>query len=213
MDGHELAHIVAAVLLMFVVAGVTFAIIGDAFGLVQVFVFSVIVIGVPIVVKKTIAYALDADVKHEIWGVYHFGFKPKEHFRKERPFGVIVPLVFSFLGVLIRFPLMVMTFLTYETTALKYRAAKRHGFYSYTEMTDWHNGLIGAFGVVSLWLIAMLGYLAGWEFLMKMASYYAFWNMVPVSKLDGTQIFFGNRILWVVLAVISLLFVFYAVMI
>lgn len=197
---------------MFVVVGFGFTLIGDSSGLVWAFVFSVIVVGVPIAVKNAVAFFYDASVSHEIWNVYRFGVRPSEHFKKEKPFGVVIPLVFAFLGFLIKVPLMILTFLTYETRALKYRAAKRHGFYSYTEMTDWHNGLIGASGVVSLLLVAVIGYLIGFEFLARLASYYAFWSMVPVSKLDGTQIFFGNRIMWVVLAVVTLIFTFYAKM-
>ena len=150
---------------------------------------------------------LDSSVEHRLWYVYRTGFRPKQHFKREMPFGLIVPLVLAALSVGV---LKVMTILTYETRALKHRAAKRHGFYSYTEMTDWHNGLIGAAGIVALLLVSFLAYFPGLEYLSKMAAYYAFWNMLPISKLDGTQIFFGNRVLWTVLGVITLIFSFYA---
>lgn len=210
MDRHEFAQILSAVLLMFVVSGAAFAMRGQTFSVLQVFVFSFIVVGIPVLVKNIVAFGLDASVEHKIWGVYHFGFGAKQHFEKEQPFGLYVPLFFSVftLGFL-----KVMTFLTYETKALKYRAAKRFGYYSYTEMTDWHTGLIGAAGVISLWLVAAVGYLPGWEYLAKMALFYAFWNMVPISDLDGTQIFFGSRVLWAVLAVVTLVFAFYGLLI
>jgi Zn-dependent protease len=207
MENWELAQITVAILLMFVVSGVGFVISGGTVGLVQVLVFSFVVVVIPVTVKKAVAYMLDSSVKHELWHVYRFGFRPNNHFKSEVPFGLIVPLLFSLfsLGVL-----KVMTFLTYETRALKHRAAKRFGFYSYKSMTDWHNGVIGAAGVLTLFLISLIAYFPGWESLSKMAAYYAFWNLVPVSKLDGTQIFFGSRILWAVLASISLIFVGYA---
>jgi len=150
---------------------------------------------------------LDANVEHRIWHFQRYGFKPRAKFKKEMPFGVILPLAISIvtLGAA-----QLMTFLTYETRALKHRAAKRFGFYSYTEMTDSHNGLIGASGVVVLLLISFIAYFPGWEYLSKMAAFYAFWNMAPFSNLDGTQIFFGNRTLWSVLGVIVLIFVLYA---
>lgn len=210
MERREVAQIFAAILLLFVVAGATFAMEGNAFSLLQVFVFSFIVIGVPIVIKNLVAFALDASVEHRLWNVYYFGFGKKQHFEEEQPFGLYVPLVCSV--VTLGF-FKVMTFLTYETKALKYRAAKRFGAYSYTEMSEWHNGLIGAAGVVSLWIIAIVGYLPGWEFLAKMASFYAFWSMVPISDLDGSQIFFGSRVLWIVLAIVTLVFAFYGLMI
>ncbi len=192
---------------MFVVSATGFAVSGDSLSLVLTFGFSVIVIVIPIIVKKAVAYSLDASVEHEIWQVYHTGIKPKQHFKKEKPFGLFVPLLFTLVSL---GAWKVMTFLTYETRALKHRAAKRFGFYSYTAMTDWHNGLIGACGVISLLIISVLAYLSGLEYLAKMATYYAFWSVVPISKLDGTQIFFGSRVLWAVLAVTTLIFTLYA---
>ena len=98
---------------------------------------------------------LDSSVEHRVWHVFRYGFKAHNHFKSEMPFGVIVPLFFSLftLGMI-----KVMTFLTYETHALKHRAAKRFGFYSYTEMTDWHNGLIGAAGIIATLIVSLIGY-------------------------------------------------------
>jgi|SRR3989338_10483323 len=211
MEGREFGHVLAAMLMMFVVSVFGFVLVrGDVSSISQVFVFSVVVVGVPVFVKKAVAYLLDSSVEHEIWMVKKFGFSKKSTFKKGIPFGVLVPLVFSVasLGLV-----KVMTFLTYETSALKQRAAKRFGHYSYTSMTDWHNGLIGVSGVISLLVLSVVGYLPGWEVLAKMAAYSAFWNMIPIAKLDGTQIFFGSRVLWTVLAVTSLIFALFAVLI
>lgn len=207
MGKYEWASVVAAILLMFVVSAMSFVLAGEMFLTVQTFVFSFVVIVVPFLTRKFIAYSLDASVEHKIWGVYQYGIKPHWHFKKEVPFGLIIPLVFSIISLGL---VQVMTFLTYETRALKHRAAKRFGFYSYTEMTDWHNGLIGASGIVAVLLVSLIAYFPGWELLSKMAAYYAFWNMIPLFKLDGTHIFFGNKILWSVLAVITLIFTVYA---
>ncbi|MBU0760803.1 MAG: hypothetical protein KJ600_06640 [Nanoarchaeota archaeon] len=207
MANKEWAHVVAAVLLMFVVSAMTFVLQGEAFLMMQVFAFSFVVVLVPVIARKATAYVLDASVEHRIWHVYRYGIKPKWHFKREIPFGLILPLFFSVISLGM---LKIMTFLTYETRALKHRAAKRFGFYSYTSMTDWHNGLIGAAAIVVLLLISLISYFPGWELLTKMAAYYAFWNMLPISKLDGTQIFFGNKTLWTVLGVITLIFALYA---
>lgn len=206
MNRRELAHIVVAILLMFVIAGLEFIIDGNVEKTAQVFIFSFFVVGIPVIAKKAVAYLLDSSVEHKIWHIYYFGVRDKDHFKKEQPFGIILPLLLSAfsLGVF-----KVMTFLSYETSALKHRAAKRFGYYSYTEMTDWHNGLIGVAGVVSLFFLGLISYLIGFEYLTKMAAYYAFFSILPVSNLDGTQIFFGSRIIWTVLAAISLIFAFY----
>ena len=202
METRELGNVFAAILLLFVVSGVRSAFEGDVEMLVLIAVFSVIIIAVHVLLKKLAAYAFDSTVEHRIWHFERYGIKPHYHFKNEIPIGAILPLAFSVLTLgLFKF----MTFLTYETRALKHRAAKRFGFYSYTEMTDWHNGLIGAFSIIGVMIVSIAGYLIGFEFLAKMAAYYAFWNMLPVSTLDGTQIFFGSRIIWSVLAFISLL--------
>ena len=207
MEMKELAHIAIAVLMMFVVSAFAFVFNGNYLPLVQIFIFSVVIVAVPIVMKKAVAYSLDSRVEHSIWNVQRYGFRERDKMKTPLPFGVIVPIIFTVFSSGI---FKIMTFLTYDTQGLKHRAARKFSFYSYTEMTDWHNGLIGAVGVLTLWIIAIIGYLPGWEFMAKMAVYYAFWNMVPIAKLDGTQIYFGSRVLWAVFAVITLIFAFYA---
>lgn len=212
MPSRELSHILAAVIILAVV--LSFApLLNQNYSLIpQMLFFSVIIILVPIIAKKLMAYHLDADVEHEIWFWQRFGFKVKSKFRKPIPAGIIFPLFFSIFSLGL---IKLMTLLTYESRALKTRAAKRHGFYSFTEMTEWHHGLIGAAGILSLLLLSILAYflpLPGLETLAKLATFYAFWNLIPVSKLDGAQIFFGSRTLYTLLAAITLIFTAYALM-
>lgn len=207
MGKQELGDILIAILMMFVVSGFAFILQGNMGLVFQAFIYSFILIIIPVIARKATAHALDANVEHQTWGVYHFGIRPGRHFKKEVPFGLFAPLFFSLITLGL---FKVMTFLTYETRALKHRAAKRFGHYSYTEMTDWHNGLIGAVGIVVVLIISFVSYFAGFEFLTKLAAYYAFWNMLPISKLDGTQIFFGNKIVYAVLGIITLIFVLFA---
>jgi Zn-dependent protease len=78
-------------------------------------------------------------------------------------------------------------------------------------MTDWHNALVGAAGIIAILLVAFISYwYAGLETLSKFATFYAFSNMIPFSKLDGSQIFFGSRVLWATLSIITLIFTAYA---
>ena len=129
------------------------------------------------------------------------------------PIGIVLPLFFIIFSLgRFKFPV----FLTYEARALKTRASKRFGFYSYIEMTDWHHALIGAAGIVSVLVLSLITYmlpLNGVEFLAQLAAYYAFCNMLPISKLDGTQILFGSRIMYVTLAIITIIFTIYSVII
>ena len=95
MEGRELAHVFAAILLMFVVASMGFVLKGTTNGLGMIFVFSIIVVGLPIIVKKATAYLLDASVEHEMWLVSRYGFKEKQVLKKPLAFGIILPLFFS----------------------------------------------------------------------------------------------------------------------
>jgi hypothetical protein len=209
MENSEIANIFAAILLLFAVVGFSVTLQGKITLLPMLLLFSAIIIFVHVFSKKLIAYGLDSSVKHKIWHFQRYGLKPGWKFSKPVPFGLIVPLFFSVFSLGL---FKVMTFLTYETSALKHRAAKRFGYYSYTEVTEFHNAVIGAAGIIGLLLLSLIAYFPGWETLSKLTAYYAFFNMIPISNLDGTQIFFGNRILWSVLAVITLIFTLYGLL-
>jgi len=155
MGKQEIGPVLVAVLLLFVVMGLREVIAGETVRMAQIFVFSFLVILVSVFSKKGVAYMLDASVEHRIWHLKRYGFKTGSRFKRPMPFGVIVPLLFSLVSLGL---FKVMTFLTYETSALKHRAAKRFGHYSYTSMTDWHNGLIGAAGIVAVFVVSIIGY-------------------------------------------------------
>jgi Zn-dependent protease len=209
MKTSEFASIVSAIIILTAVFGFSFAIKSDWISVLNVLLFSTIIIFVAVFSKKLIAYMLDSSVEHETWKVYRYGWKPEQHFNSPVSAGVILPLFFTLFtwGFL-----KIGAVLTYETRALKARASKRFGFYSFAEMTDWHNSVIGATGIIAVLLIALISYFlpTNVEYLAKMATLYAFLNMVPLSNLDGTQIFFGSRILYSLLAVITLIFTIYA---
>lgn len=210
MKSQELAHIIAAVFILAIVSGFSFAFKSDLQNLLLAFIFSIIIIALSILAKKLTAYLLDADVEHEIWHMKNFGFSKDLQLKKPIPTGIIFPLIITAfsLGSAKFLPL-----LTYETRALKHRAAKRFGFYSFKEMTDWHNAVIGASGIIVVLILSLITYFSPFpalEYFSKISVYYAFWNLLPISKLDGAQIFFGSRILWTVLFSIAVIGAFLA---
>jgi Zn-dependent protease len=212
MKSQEFAHILAAILLFTVVGSVAFVISSDWTLIPQVLLFSAIIVFASIFAKKLAAYLLDSDVEHELWKFSRYGINPGSHFKKEIPAGIIFPLVISLFSLgWLKFS----AFLTYEARALKKRAAKRFGFYSFSELTEWHNALIGAAGIVACFLISIIAYFSspGLEYLAKLSAFYALSNILPLPKLDGSQIFFGSRALYTTLAVIALIFAVYALII
>ena len=212
MKHEELPHIITAIIVLFIVISFEPILSLDTNSILNGLLFSIIIIAVSIYSKKLIASYLDSDVEHRIWSFSRFGLRPHQRFKKEIPAGIILPLFFSILSLgFLKF----MAVLTYETRALKRRAAKRHGFYSFTEMTEWHNAIVGAAGIAAVLLLSLIAYfipITGLEQLSKMAAFYAFFNMLPISNLDGTQIFFGSRVLWTALAIITIILTSYALL-
>jgi len=210
MNQREFSHVIAAIIIFTVISSFPSLIKKDYGSIPLYFLFSAIIISIAIVSKKIIAYSLDANVKHQIWAAKRFGYRPHWHLKNDIPAGIIFPLVLSVFSIgFLKFPAL----LTYETSALKHRAAKRFGYYSFTEMTEWHNALIGAAGIVSALAISVVSYLIGVEYLTKLSAYYAFSNLIPISRLDGTQIFFGSKILYITLSVVTLIFFLFALFI
>lgn len=163
--------------------------------------FAFLILAANIGAKKWAAKVLDAHVEHELWQVSRFGLKPGRHTPKPIPAGAIIPLVISVFTLGIT---KCMTLLTYTTSARKQRAARRFGYYSFTEMTDWHNALVGSAGIVGVLALAVVSYsIPALTGLPSLAIYYAFWNLVPWSKLDGAQIVMGSRVVYTALALIT----------
>ena len=213
MELKELSHIVT----VFIV----FTIISSAVALYQqdwnqfgwIALFCAIILIVNIGAKKLMASLLDAGIEHELWTMERFGYRAHYHVKKYMPEGVpagiILPLLISFFSLgMAKFPAL----LTYETKALTHRAAKRFGIRSFAEMTDWHNGIIGSAGIIAVLIVSFISYVPGYEYLAKLAAYYAFANMIPISKLDGTQIFFGSRVLYSIVAALTLIFFAYSIL-
>jgi Zn-dependent protease len=170
-----------------------------------------ILILVNIIVKKMVAYFLESEIEVKFWEIRRFGFKANQHWNNAFPLGIIMPLI----SKIILFPLngfVWMASLVFETKAKAYHAAKRHGIYSFSEMTEEHIGRIAAAGVFINLLLAFIFYFVGGNFgilFAKLNIWFAFFNMIPISDLDGNKIFFGNLVLWSFLAVITLIGLLY----
>ncbi len=208
MTLRETSHIIIALVFLFIVISFQKFLLEDYSMLPTLALFACIIIGINVLSKKIIASKLDAGVEHSIWTMSRFGFKRIWSTKKKIPTGILIPIVISALSLGI---IKIMTLLTYETTALKRRAARRFGFYSFTEMTDFHIAVIGAAGISATLLLSLVCYfIPGLEQLARLSAYYAFFNMIPFSKLDGAQIFYGSRPIYYVLGIITVIFATYA---
>ncbi len=163
------------------------------------------------IAKKISSYYLDSEIEIRLWEVKRYGFKPHKHFKRSFPAGIFFPLITAVvsLGYFIW-----MASLIFEVKPKIYRAAKRFGLYSFSEMTEHHIGLIAASGVLINLFFAIIGYLIGFSDFARLSIYYAFFNIIPFSDLDGNKIFFGSIVLWsflVALILIGLGYVFFGI--
>ena len=166
-----------------------------------------IILALNIIAKKAMAYYLDSEIEVKLWNIERYGFRPGQKFKRPFPAGVFVPIIFSFITL---GTFKWMASLVFDVKAKVHRAAKRHGLWSFSEMTEYHIGLIAASGIGLNLLAAAVGYLINQPEFSKLNIYYAFFNMLPISDLDGNKIFFGSRVIWTFLAVITLVGTFYA---
>ncbi|MBU0894546.1 MAG: hypothetical protein KKF48_02830 [Nanoarchaeota archaeon] len=161
-----------------------------------------LVIIVNIVAKKISCFYLDSEIEIKLWEFKRYGFKKSSYFKKSFPAGAFFPIIFTAftLGYV-----NWMACLVFDVKAKIYRAAKRHQLYSFSEMTEWHIGLIAASGILANLIFAVLGYLMGFPLFTKINIYYVFFNMIPLSNLDGNKVFFGNFVMWAFLAALTLI--------
>ncbi len=163
-------------------------------------VFLVVIIN--LVAKKIICYYVDSEIEIKLWEIKRYGFKPKSYLKKPLPIGGILPFLIT--ALTLGFTTW-MACLVFEVTPKVYRAAKRHGLYRFSAMTESHIGLIAAAGIIANLVFAVIGYLLGFPEFAKISIFYAFFNMIPISNLDGNKIFFGSLVFWSFLAAIVLI--------
>jgi len=157
---------------------------------------------VNILAKKITCFYLDSKIEIKIWEIKRYGFKPSHYFKKPFYAGILFPIIFSLVSL---GNLIWMACLVFDVKPKIYKAAKRHGLYSYSEMTESHIGLIAAVGVIASLVFAVIGYLMGFSEFSRLSIYFAFFNIIPISNLDGNKIFFGSLILWSFLAALVLI--------
>ncbi|MBI2629914.1 hypothetical protein HYW76_02340 [Candidatus Pacearchaeota archaeon] len=157
--------------------------------------------------KKIMAHNLDSAEETKIWTVQRYGLYERAHFKYPIPLGILLSFFLSLitLGNVKWFALTES-----EVKPTEARAVRRHEYYSYYEMTEWHLALISAAGIIASFLLAIFAYLISYAELSKLSIYFAFFNLLPIGKLDGTRIFFGSRVLYAILAVISIISLGYA---
>lgn len=201
------------ILLITVVLGFTLSLVQT----VEIFLWTLlsvfIILLINIISKKIASGYYESEIEVKLWEFKRFGFKHHYRLKKSFPAGIFFPIASTALSF---GAFNWMASLVFEPKAKVYRAAKRHGLYRFTEMTELHIGLIAAAGIFMNLVFAIIGYLIGLPPEMnfvKLSLWFCFFNLLPIADLDGNKIFFGNLVLWSFLAIIVLIGLLAAVLV
>ena len=178
-------------------------------------IFSLIIISTT-AIKKLSAYHYAIKIEHSDWKLIRWWWYTRAHFKIPFPLGLIVPF---FLAIFTIGYLKPFSFLQFDAENIEeVRILKKHGprgsrrkelinenDLSYTAATGFYMLLFLAFvGLLLKPYFPFFGYS-----LTKYSIYFGFWNLLPISQLDGTKIFFGTTLLWsfliIIFSILSLL--------
>ena len=167
----------------------------------------IIIILTNVITKKYAANYFNIKITYNIWQFQRFWLATKSKFKKPIPIGLILPIFLSFFSLGI---IKAMTFLQfdYENNFPK-RVLRKNGRVRREELNESDPGYTAAWGFYSLLILSaiaiIINLLTDFQIFIDLAKYslyYGAWNLLPISQLDGTKLFFGNFFNWVVLALI-----------
>ena len=165
-----------------------------------VFLIATIILLTNIFAKKIAANHFNIKIEHEIWKFKQYYWPKRSKFKKPIPIGLILPFFFSFLSL---GAFKIFTLLQFNAKNLhKKRALRKRGANRYSEINESDLAFTSAWGFWSLIFLAILAIIIKQPEIAKYSIYYGFWNLIPISNLDGTKLFFGSLINWMILAVI-----------
>jgi hypothetical protein len=171
--------------------------------------FAASILFVNIISKKLLAAHFDCTIEQKIWHFQRWGLYERSKFKKAIPIGIILPFLLSWISYPTGF-IRMLTFLQFEPKPTAAKAAKRHGLYRFSEMTEWQIAAIAGIGIFANFVLAVIAYLVGYPDLARYSIYFSVWNMIPLGQLDGCKILFGSKILWILLTILSLIGLFFA---
>jgi len=165
--------------------------------------WAAIIIFVSVIAKKIAAPAYSIKIEHKAWGWKRWGWYERSKFKKPIPLGIILPFFLSVLSLGLIKPLILLQF-DAENLAHK-RALRKRGEYRYSEINESDLAFTSAWGFWALIALAIIGNILNQPELTKYSVYYGIWNLLPISNLDGTKLFFGSLINWILLVIVYLI--------
>ena len=197
----EIPHILIAIIVFAFVLSLEKGL--NVFALSLIYAFLIIIINVE--AKKLAAYYFETDIRIKTWHFQRYGFFPSSYFKLPIPIGIILPALLSIVSLGYA---KWMAFLQFDSKPLKEKAVKRHYGSRFSELVEKHLAYIAAGGIFGNIILAVIAALFNLGDLARLSIYYGIFNMLPISQLDGSKIFFWSWRLWLfmlALLVVSLL--------
>lgn len=158
---------------------------------------SAIVILISVFAKKITASYLDLELENKTWEFRRYGISAREYLKRPFPIGLILPLLLAFIsGGVVKF----LALLQFEVKTLPSRVAKKYGLRRFSGIMEWDDALIAFYSAVPLLILAIACSYVNAAFFISLAKFsflYVFSNLLPISKLDGTRLFFGSKPLFI----------------
>lgn len=194
--GKEVVWIIIAILIGGFVIGLSSSLRPSLIGLL----WASIIILVSVIAKKIAAPFYSLEIEHRSWSWRRWGWYERSEFKKPIPLGIILPFFLSVLSLGIIKPLTLLQFDAENFT--KRRVLRKRGTYRYSEINESDLAFTAAWGFWALILLAIIGFFLKQPEITKYSIYYGIWNLLPISNLDGTKIFFGSLISWILLVIV-----------
>jgi len=159
--------------------------------------FAAIILLTNIFAKKLMAWKRGYSAETNFWHMQRYGIYPQNKFKHPAPLGVILPIIFSIIS------LGGIKFLALTETKIEKTKARTKYRFLYEERDVWR--ILGC-GVLANLVLTILGLYLNLPELAKYSAYFAFWNMLPISQLDGNKMLFSSKLVWLILTILSVLF-------
>jgi len=166
------------------------------------FIYAAIIILTSVLIKNLAADYFYVNIEHKIWEFKQYWFTTRAHFKKPIPIGLILPFFTAFISI---GTIKIMALLQFNGKPSKKRLLKKRGEVRKAEINESDFAFISAWASWSLILLAIIATLVKQPELAKYSIYYGFWNLLPISQLDGAKLFFGSFINWILLIIVYII--------
>jgi hypothetical protein len=185
-----------------------------------IIIIPLIIIPINIFSKKIAGEHFGIAVEHKLWEFSRYGWYERSKLKKEFPIGAFLPFILSFLSLGLIKCFLILQFDSKNIP--QKRILKKSGRIRKTEMNESDIAFTSAAGFYSLLLLFLFSVIIYFilksnlsfdlNIFLKIAKYsiyYGIWNLLPISQLDGSRLFYGSRFIYfmtLVIYIIALIF-------